>query len=243
MAEQFIRTAMLFGKDKVEKLRNRRVAVFGLGGVGGHCAEALCRSGIGALDLFDGDVVDISNINRQIIATHKTIGLDKVSVMEERLLDINPELLVKSQKIFYLPDNADDVDLSVFDYIVDAVDTVSAKLEIIYRADSLGIPIISAMGAGNKVDPTAFEVADIYETSVCPLARVMRGELRKRGIDKLKVVYSKEKPYIPISEVWFDEKNEQEEQKRRSVPASNAFVPPVAGLIMASVVVMDLLES
>ena len=244
MADQFSRAAMLYGRENIDKLKNRRVAVFGIGGVGGHCVEALCRCGVGAIDIFDGDVVDITNINRQIAATHKTVGQDKVAAMRERLLDINPEAVVTAVKIFYLPETADTVDLSVYDYIVDAVDTVTAKLELISRAASLSVPIISSMGAANKLDPTAFEVADIYETSVCPLARVMRAELRKRGVEALKVVYSKEPPikqnYAAEAENASASDIEAGTHLHR-IPASNAFVPPVAGLIIASEVIKDLL--
>lgn len=233
--DQFARTAMLLGWDNIEKLKNRRVAVFGIGGVGGYCAETLCRTGIGALDLFDGDVVDITNINRQIIATHKTIGRDKAEVMRERLLEINPEIDARAYKLFYLPENAFEVDLSLYDYIVDAVDTMAAKLELVCRAAALGVPVISSMGAANRLDPTSFEVADIYETSVCPMARIMRNELRKRGVAALKVVYSKKPPVKPQAEPGLDT------QIRRQTPASTAFVPPVVGIIIASEVVKDLL--
>ena len=221
--DRFSRTAQLLGCESVEKLKTCRVAVFGLGGVGGHCCEALCRTGVGMLDLFDGGVVDVTNINRQVIATSKTVGRDKADVMRERLMDINPDAEIRAFKLLYLPDTADSVDLSGYSYIVDAVDTITAKLELVCRASALGVPVISSMGAGNKLDPTAFEVADIYETSVCPVARIMRGELRKRGVGALKVVYSKEPPF------------------RHRPPASVAFVPPVAGLILASEVVKDLL--
>ena len=248
MEDQFTRTVMMFGKENVEKLKNRRVAVFGLGGVGGHCAEALCRSGVGALDLFDGDTVDITNINRQLIATYKTIGRDKADVMRERLLEIAPDLIIRADKLFYLPETADAVDLSSYDYIVDAVDTIAAKLEIVCRATALGVPVISSMGAANKLDPTAFEVADIYETSVCPVARLMRGELRKRGVLKLKVVYSKEPPMRFVSNGGHEERKEHKLEGvfvpgGRRTPASNAFVPPVAGLIIAGEVVKDLIYS
>ena len=236
VSEQFSRTALLIGQDNVEKLNRCRVAVFGLGGVGGHCAEALCRSGIGALDLFDGDVVDVTNINRQLIATHKTVGHDKVEVLRDRLLEINPNARIHARKLFYLPETADEVELSVYDYIVDAVDTMAAKLEIICRADALGVPVVSSMGAANKLDPSAFEVADIYETSVCPMARIVRQELRKRGVKSLKVVYSKEQPLAPLERL-----NAPEGSSRRSVPASCAFVPPVAGLIMAGEVIKSLI--
>ena len=224
MPDQFSRTAALFGLESIEKLKRCRVAVFGLGGVGGHCAEALCRSGVGLIDLFDGDTVDVTNINRQLVASHSTIGRDKTEVMRERLLDINPGAIITARKLFYLPATADEVDLSVYDHIADAVDTFAAKLELVCRAVRLNIPIISSMGAANKLDPAAFEVADIFDTSVCPMARIMRGELRKRGVSALKVVYSKEAP-----------------AKRGDTLASGAFVPPVAGLIMASEVVRRLL--
>ena len=223
MADLFHRTALLIGRENIELLKNRRVAIFGIGGVGGHTAEALCRCGVGRIDVFDGDVVDITNINRQLIATSKTIGSNKVDVMRERLLEINPDIIVGAFKLFYLPETADDVDLSVYDYIVDAVDTMAAKVELVMRATSLAVPIICSMGAANKLDPTAFEVADIYETSVCPVARVMRSELRKLGVSSLKVVYSKEQPV-----------------KKDRPPASISFVPPVAGLILASEVIKDL---
>jgi len=250
--DQFARTALLFGRENIDKLKNRRVAVFGIGGVGGHCAEALCRSGIGAIDVFDGDIVDVTNINRQLIATHKTLGRDKVGVMRERLLDINPELSIEARKLFYLPSTADEVDLSVYDYIVDAIDTMSAKLELVCRASALGVHVISSMGAANKLDPTAFEVADIYDTSVCPMARIMRSELRKRGIASLKVVYSKEPPAQPTTNDSCSLSNDNSGLRipnsefaaptRRATPASNAFVPPVAGLIIASEVVMHLVR-
>jgi len=224
MIDQFQRTALLIGRDRIDRLRNRRVAVFGVGGVGGHTAEALCRCGVGTLDIFDGDVVDITNINRQLIATHKSVGRDKVDVMRERLLEINPDVIAGAYKLFYLPDTAADVDLSVYDYIVDAVDTMTAKIELVCRAAKLNVPVVSSMGAANKLDPTAFEVADIFSTSVCPMARIMRSELRKRGITSLKVVYSKESP-----------------KKQGKPPASISFVPPVAGLILAAEVIKDLL--
>ena len=242
MHEQFARTILLYGRESVDMLKHRRVAVFGVGGVGGHCAEALCRSGIGALDIFDGDVVDITNINRQIIATHKTIGRDKVEAMRERLLDINPDVAVEARKLFYLPQTAGDVDLSLYDYIVDAVDTMTAKLEIVCRATELGVPLISSMGAANKHDPTALEVADIYETSGCPMARIMRRELRKRGVASLKVVYSKEPPSSAATdEASVDNGDNTKTGSDRPTPASNAFVPPTVGLILASEVVKGLI--
>jgi len=235
----------------MEKLKSRRVAVFGIGGVGGHCAEALCRSGIGSIDIFDGDVVDITNINRQLIATHKTIGRDKVCAMSDRLLEINPDANISARKLFYLPETAGEVDLSVYDYIIDAVDTITAKLELICRATALGIPIISSMGAANKLDPTAFEVADIYATSVCPIARVLRNELRKRGVSALKVVYSKEPPIKPGSNQSINHQSMSipnsefripDSPVPRQTPASNAFVPPVAGLIIAAEVIKDIVQ-
>lgn len=250
MPGQFERTAALYGRESVEKLKIRRVAVFGIGGVGGHCAEALCRTGVGAIDMYDGDIIDITNINRQIIATHKTVGLGKAEVMRERLLEISPDALIGAYKLFYLPETADAVDLSVYDYIVDAVDTISAKLELIRRASGLGIPVISSMGAASKLDPTAFEIADIYSTSVCPMARAMRSELRKMGIASLKVVYSKERPVEPAqgdgSPVLYSQHKGTVPNARaraRPVLGSNAIVPPVAGLIMAGEVIKDLLGS
>ena len=234
MINEFSRTELLLGRDKMEKLKNSRVAVFGIGGVGGYTAEALVRSGIGTIDLIDNDTVSITNINRQIYATHKTVGQYKVDVARERILDINPEININTYKIFYMPDTAEQFDFTNYDYIVDAIDTVTGKIELIMRANKANTPIISSMGAGNKLDAAAFEVADIYETSVCPLARAMRGELKKRGIKKLKVVYSKEKPITPIGEA-------EEETVRRSLPGSVAFVPSVAGLIIAGEVIKDLI--
>lgn len=230
--DQFSRTELLLGKEGMEKLRNSHVAVFGIGGVGGHAAEALARSGIGALDLIDSDVVSVTNINRQIIATLDKVGRYKVDVMKERIAVINPEAQVTAYRKFFLPENSDEFDFTQYDYIVDAVDTVSAKIELVMKAQVAGVPVICSMGAGNKLDPTAFEVADIYETSVCPLARVMRTELRKRGVKRLKVVYSKEPPITPLPS--------EEECGKRTVPGSMAFVPSVAGLIIAGEVVRDL---
>jgi len=235
---------MLYGWENIANLKCRRVAVFGIGGVGGHCAEALCRTGIGSVDLFDGDVVDVTNINRQIIATHRTIGRDKVDVMQERLLEINPDAIIRAKKLFYLPETAGEVDLSVYDYVIDAVDTMAAKLELVCRATALGVPVISSMGAANKLDPTALEVADIFDTSICPMARIMRNELRKRGVASLKVVYTKEvpsKPYPGVLEPNDSAPYSTTNLSRRQTPASNAFVPSVAGLILASEVVKDLL--
>ena len=232
MIDQFQRTALLLGVENTKSLKNRRVAVFGVGGVGGHAAEALCRSGIGTIDVFDGDVVDVTNINRQLIATHKTIGRNKVDVMKERLLEINPEAIINAHKLFYLPETADSVDLSIYDYVIDAIDTMTAKLELACKAAAVNTPLLCSMGAANKLDPTAFEVADIYETSVCPMARIMRSELRKRGIESLKVVYSKEPPIKNATE-----------SEIRPLPASISFVPPVAGLILAGEVIKDLIAA
>ena len=232
---QFSRTELLLGKSGVERLKSCRVAVFGVGGVGGYAVEALARSGIGALDLIDNDTVALSNLNRQIIALHSTIGQYKVDVAAERVRDINPECKVKAHRVFYLPETEDQFDFSQYDYIIDAIDTVKGKLALVENAKAAGVPVICSMGAGNKLDPTAFEVADIYKTSVCPLARVMRYECRKRGIKKLKVVYSKEPPVKLKQE-------SEEETVRRSTPGSVAFVPSVAGLILAGEVVKDLLK-
>lgn len=232
--EQHARTAALIGEAALQTLAHARVAVFGIGGVGGHLAEALARAGVGALDLIDGDVVSASNINRQMIALHSTVGRPKVDVMAERIHDINPDCTVRTYRRVYLPENADALDLSVYDYIADAIDTVSAKIELAVRAKSLNIPIIAAMGAGNKLDPTAFEVSDISKTTVCPLARVMRLELRKRGINHLKVVYSKE---LPVTSGAPDESG-----TRRALPASISFVPGAMGLIMAGEIIKDLIK-
>ena len=250
--DQFSRTTMLFGKDKMESLFSARVAIFGIGGVGGYCAEALARSGIGAIDIFDDDSICITNINRQIIATRKTVGQNKVDVMRNRILDINPDAKVGAHKLFYSPQIADCLDLSVYDYIVDAVDTITAKLELVCRAYALSVPIISCMGAANKIDASAFEITDIFSTSVCPVARIMRQELRKRKIPALKVVYSKEAPMKPIEyettycrndTVCQPNNSEKESVHRKQPPASNAFVPPVAGFIMAGAVIGDLIRS
>lgn len=239
MLNQFSRTELLFGSAAMEKLRASRVAVFGIGGVGGYAVEALARSGVGALDIVDNDTVCPSNINRQIIATHKTIGRYKVDVAAERIAEINPECKVTKYKTFYLPETECEFDFTKFDYIIDAIDTVTGKLAIVENADKCDVPVISAMGAGNKVDPTAFEVADIYQTSVCPLAKVMRRELKKRGIEKLKVVYSKEEPIMPKENA--QEQTEDLETTQRLTPGSNAFVPSVVGLIIAGEVIKDLI--
>ena len=236
MGEQFSRTALLLGEEALDKLAACRVAVFGVGGVGGHCVEALARSGVGALDLIDSDTVCLSNLNRQIIALHSTIGRKKVDVAAERVHDINPECKVTVYPIFYLPETQEQFDFSVYDYVVDCIDTVKGKLSLADQAQTAGTPIISAMGAGNKLDPTRFEVADIFETSVCPLARVMRTECRKYGIAHLKVVYSKEPP------LHLHETAQTEDKAGRPAPGSVAFVPSVAGLIMAGEVVRDLIS-
>lgn len=246
MLDQFSRTTMLLGQDKMKLLFNSKVAVFGVGGVGGYCAEALARSGIGSIALFDDDRVCLSNINRQIIATHSTIGKYKAQVMRDRIIDINPKAEVSAFCTFYGPETADDIDLSQYDYIIDAVDTVTAKLELISRATTCGTPIISSMGAANKLDPTAFEVSDIYDTTMCPLARVMRRELRKREIKSLKVVYSREAAITPIDDMNSNSSAhcicapDTTRKERRKVPASIAFVPSVAGLILAGEVIKDL---
>lgn len=248
MLTQFSRTELLIGREAMERLSGARVAVFGIGGVGGYVVEALARSGVGTLDLIDDDKVCLTNINRQIIATRKTIGRYKVEVAKERVLDINPEAAVNIYKTFYLPENAGQFDFSQYDYIVDAIDTVSGKLELAVQADRAGVPIISSMGAGNKMDPAAFRVTDIYKTSVCPLAKVMRRELKKRGVSHLKVVYSQEKPIAPCGSIENNDneenglaESEQKSAKRRQIPGSNAFVPSVAGLIMAGEVIKDLI--
>lgn len=238
MQEEFSRTELLLGEGAMQKLNNAYVAVFGVGGVGGYVCEALARSGVGSFDLIDNDTVCVSNINRQIIATHKTVGKYKVDVMKERILDINPNANVNVFKTFYLPQNANDFDLSKYDYVIDAIDTVTAKLELVVRATNQNVSVISAMGAGNKLDPTKFEVTDISKTSFCPLARVMRRELKNRGINHLKVVYSTEQAAVPKGEMIQADKN----STRRSIPGSTAFVPSVSGLIIASEVIKDLIN-
>ncbi len=225
MLEKFLRTEMLIGQENLQKLNNSHIAVFGIGGVGGYVTEALARAGVGKIDIIDNDTVSESNINRQIIATTKTIGKLKVDVMKERLLDINPEIQIKTFDILYLPETAHIFDFSKYDYIVDAVDNVTAKIQLVLQAKESGTPIISSMGTGNKLDPTAFKVSDIYKTEVCPLAKVMRTELKKRGVKKLKVVYSKETPVT-----------------NQRPPASISFVPSVAGLIIASEVIKDIIK-
>ena len=233
MLEQFARTELLLGKDAVEHLSHCRVAVFGIGGVGGYVCEALARSGVGYLDLIDNDKVCLSNINRQIIATMKTVGEYKTRVMKNRILDINPEAVVNTYECFFLPETAADFPFDQYDYVVDAIDTVTAKIELVMQCRKAGVPIISSMGAGNKLDPTQFRVADIYKTKMDPLAKVMRRELKKRGVTKLKVVYSEEEPICPAE-------SEPQSNGRRSTPGSTAFVPSVAGLIIAGEVIKDL---
>ena len=240
MNERFSRTELLIGTDSMKRLQQSRVAVFGVGGVGGYVVEALARSGVGMLDLIDNDTVSVSNINRQIIATENTIGRSKVDVIKERVMDINPDIIVRTFETFYMPDTAQQFDFTKYDYVVDAIDTVTGKIALVMQAEEAGTPIISSMGAGNKLDPAAFQVSDIYKTSVCPLAKVMRRELKKRGVKKLRVVYSQEKPLTPIAP---DEKNAEElAPGRRQVPGSIAFVPSVAGLIIAGEVVKDLIK-
>ena len=236
MSGEFSRTELLLGKGAMNKLKSARIAVFGIGGVGGYAVEALVRSGVGALDLIDNDEVAVSNINRQIIATQLTVGRSKVDAAEARVHSINPDCRVIKHKLFYLPETAGAFDFSQYDYVIDAIDTVSGKIQLVLAANAAGTPIISAMGAGNKLDPTAFRVADIYSTSVCPLARVMRQELKKRGIKKLKVVYSEEEP-IKCSAA---DAEEQIPDGKRSIPGSVAFVPPVVGLIIAGEVIKDI---
>ncbi len=232
---QFERTALLLGPEAIDKLSSLRVAVFGVGGVGGFVTEALARSGVGTLDIIDNDTVCLSNINRQIIATHSSIGKYKVEVMKERILDINPEAKVNTYQSFFTPETAKEFDFSQYDYVVDAIDTVTGKIELVMQCNQVNTPIISSMGAGNKLDPTRFEVSDIYKTSVCPLAKVMRRELKARGIKKCKVVYSKELPLKPLE---LDIKA----SGKRQTPGSIAFVPSVAGLIIAGEVIKDLIK-
>lgn len=248
MLDQFSRTQLLYGAEAMEKLASARVAVFGVGGVGGYVVEALARSGVGALDLIDNDEVCASNLNRQIIATTKTIGKYKVDVAEERIHDINPDCRVRTYKTFFLPETKDQFNFSDYDYVVDAIDTVTGKLTIIEMAKEANIPVISSMGAGNKINPAMFEVADIYETSICPLAKVMRHECKKRGIRDLKVVYSKEKPIQPQADTSKSEnvnntvsqETTGRDSKRRAIPGSTAFVPSVVGLIIAGEIINDI---
>lgn len=248
MLHSFSRTQLLLGEQAMKRLEGSRIAVFGIGGVGGYTVEALARSGVGTLDLIDDDKVCLTNINRQILATRKTVGKYKVDVAAERIAEINPHCCVNTWKTFYLPETADQFDFTAYDYVVDAIDTVSGKLQLVLSARDAGVPIISAMGAGNKVDASAFRVADIYETSVCPLARVMRHELRKHGVERLKVVYSPEKPLRPIEDLSISCRahcicppgTKRHCTDRRDIPGSTAFVPAVAGLILAGEVIRDL---
>lgn len=248
MLNQFSRTELLLGKENMTRLQEARVAVFGIGGVGGYTTEALARSGVGTLDLIDDDRVCLTNINRQIYATRKTVGKYKVDVAKERILEINPEARVNIYKTFYMPDTAEQFDFTAYDYVVDAIDTVTGKLMLVEQANKAKVPVISSMGAGNKMDPTAFLVADIYETSVCPLAKVMRRELKKRGVKSLKVVYSKEKPLEPAEDMAISCRTNcicppgtaRKCTQRRQIPGSNAFVPSVVGLIIAGEVIKDL---
>ena len=234
--EWLSRTELLFGKESVDRLKGKSVIVFGIGGVGGYVCEALARSGVGRIDIVDNDTVSVSNINRQIIALNSTVGQYKVDVMERRMRDINPDIKVNAYNLFYVPDTESEIDLSQYDYIVDAIDTVSGKISLAVRAEALGVRIISSMGAGNKSDPTAFKVADIYKTSVCPLARAMRTELKKRGVKSLKTVYSEEKAITP-------DYPEEMKKERKLPPASCAFIPSVVGLIVASEVIKDLIST
>lgn len=237
MTDRFSRTELIFGKDAMKRLSEARVAVFGIGGVGGYAVEALARSGIGELDLIDNDTVSVSNINRQIIALESTVGMYKTDAAKARIADINPDCQVNVYRTFFMPDTSSQFDFSIYDYVIDAIDTVTGKIEIIMKAQAAGVPVISSMGAGNKTDPTSFKVADIYSTSVCPLARAMRQQLKKRGVKKLKVVYSTEQSITPKEDVSL---NEELPPGRRSVPGSNAFVPSVAGLIIAGEVIKDI---
>ncbi len=248
MLNQFSRTQLLYGKEAMDALADKRVAIFGIGGVGGYVCESLVRSGVGHFDLIDDDKVCLTNLNRQIIATRKTVGKYKVDVMEERMKEINPNVEVTKHQCFFLPENADQFPFESYDYVVDAVDTVTAKIEIIMRCKALDIPVISCMGAGNKLDPSRFQVADIYKTTMCPLAKVMRHEMKKRGVKKLKVVYSDEKPTRPIEDMSISCRShcicppgaEHKCTERRDIPGSTAFAPAVAGLILASEVMKDL---
>ena len=240
MADQYSRTQLLLGADGLEKLRNARVAVFGLGGVGGYAVEALARSGVGQLDLVDDDVINLTNLNRQVLALHSTIGMPKVEAAKKRILDIDPTIQVRTYQTFYLPETSGEFDFSMYDYVVDAIDTVTGKLELIARAKSAGVPIISCMGTGNKLDPADFRVSDISKTRGCALARIMRKECAKRGIKGVKVVWSEELPLEPHIDPSADPESHREGSSRRALPGSTAFVPGVAGLIMAGEVIRDL---
>ena len=248
MLNQFSRTQLLLGEESMNKLSDMRVAVFGIGGVGGYVCEALVRTGIGHFDLIDDDKVCLTNLNRQIIATRKTVGLYKADVMKERMLEINPNVEVKVYKCFFLPENSDEFPFADYDYVIDAVDTVTAKVELVMKCKEMNVPIISSMGAGNKLDASAFKVADIYKTKMCPLAKVMRHEMKKRGVKKLKVVYSEEKPTRPIEDMSISCRThcicppgaQHKCTERRDIPGSVAFVPSVAGMIIAGEVIKDL---
>ena len=236
MTEQLSRTAKLIGKENIERLASARVAVFGVGGVGGFTVEALARSGIGHIELIDHDTVALSNLNRQIIALHSTVGRVKVDVFEERLKDINPNIVITKHKCFFTPENSNEFDFSAYDYVADCIDTVTGKIELVMKCQEAGTPIISSMGTGNKINPTQIEVSDIYKTSVCPLAKVMRYELKRRGVKKLKVVYSKETPIVP-------NKILEDKAANKRILGSNAFVPSVAGIVIASEIVKDIIKN
>ena len=242
MADQYSRTRLLLGRDGIEKLRNARIALFGLGGVGGYAAEALARAGVGHMDLIDDDTISLTNLNRQLLATHSSIGMYKVDVAAQRIRDIDPSIDVRTYKTFYLPETAQQFDFSQYDYVLDAIDTVTGKLMLITQAKEAGTPVISCMGTGNKLDATAFEVADISKTSGCALSRIMRKECAKRGIKGVKVVYSKELPLEPAQDPDDSMEPQREGSSRRSTPGSTAFVPGVAGLIMAGEVIKDLIK-
>ena len=242
MADQYSRTRLLLGAEGLEKLRNARVAIFGLGGVGGYVAEALARSGIGQIDLIDDDTINLTNLNRQVLALHSTIGMPKVEAAKQRILDIDPTIQVRTYETFYLPETADQFDFSQYDYVIDAIDTVTGKLQLIAQAKNAGVPVISCMGTGNKIDPTGFRVSDISKTRGCALARIMRKECAKRGIKGVKVVWSEELPLEPQIDPNEPQEPQREGSSRRSLPGSTAFVPGVAGLIMAGEVIKDLIK-
>ena len=246
MNDQFQRTRMLIGQENLDKLAAAKVLVFGVGGVGGYVCEALCRAGVGRIDIVDKDIVDVTNINRQIIATHDTVGKPKVEVCRQRMLSINPDIQVSARQCFYLPDRADEFDFAAYDYIVDAVDNVTAKIDIICNAKAAGTPVISSMGTANKLDPTMFKIADIEKTKVCPLAKVVRKELRKRGVSGVKVLYSEEEPKKPLYNPTESENSDDpcisSPEQKKAAPASISFVPPAAGLIIAGQVISDILK-
>ena len=246
MNDQFQRTRMLIGQENLDKLAAAKVLVFGVGGVGGYVCEALCRAGVGRIDIVDRDIVDVTNINRQIIATHDTVGKPKVEVCRQRMLSINPDIQVSARQCFYLPDRADEFDFAAYDYIVDAVDNVTAKIDIICKAKAAGIPVISSMGTANKLDPTMFKIADIEKTKLCPLAKVVRKELRKRGVSGVKVLYSEEEPKKPLYNPTESENSDDpcisSPEQKKAAPASISFVPPAAGLIIAGQVISDILK-